>query len=85
MIWQAVGEPGSAGQGLRNIRARSGTAGRGQDSEQEACHIENVMENIITRMDLKIYGQYGVCMQPLLRRCKSIDFNQASVQICCGS
>ena len=35
----------------------------GQDSEQEACHIENVMENIITRMDLKKYmEQYGVCM-----------------------
>ena len=33
-----------------------------QDSEQEACHIENVMENIITRMDLKKYmEQYGVC------------------------
>lgn len=35
----------------------------GQNSEQEACHIENVMENIITRMDLKKYmEQYGVCM-----------------------
>ncbi len=32
------------------------------DSGQEACHIENVMENIITRMDLKKYmEQYGVC------------------------
>lgn len=33
------------------------------DSGQEECHIENVMENIITRMDLKKYmEQYGVCM-----------------------
>lgn len=32
------------------------------DSGQEECHIENVMENIITRMDLKKYmEQYGVC------------------------
>ncbi|XBX04096.1 late competence development ComFB family protein [Enterocloster clostridioformis] len=32
------------------------------DSGKEACHIENVMENIITRMDLKKYmEQYGVC------------------------
>ena len=31
------------------------------DSGQEECHIENVMENIITRMDLKKYmEQYGV-------------------------
>ena len=34
-----------------------------RDSGQEECHIENVMENIITRMDLKKYmEQYGVCM-----------------------
>lgn len=33
-----------------------------RDSGQEECHIENVMENIITRMDLKKYmEQYGVC------------------------
>ena len=32
------------------------------DSGQEECHIENVMENIITRMDLKkSMEQYGVC------------------------
>ena len=32
------------------------------DSGQEECHIENVMENIITRMDLKKYmEQSGVC------------------------
>lgn len=32
------------------------------DSGQDECHIENVMENIITRMDLKKYmEQYGVC------------------------
>ena len=32
------------------------------DSGQEECHIENVMENILTRMDLKKYmEQYGVC------------------------
>ena len=38
------------------------------DSGQEECHIENVMENIITRMDLKKYmEQYGVCR--CSRRC----------------
>ena len=90
MIWQnswitAGQSSGSAGSSGTSER-RPGTSGRrveprdgDHDSGQEECHIENVMENIITRMDLKkIYGAVRcVQMQPCCADVKALILTKA--------